>query len=533
MFKFKKPTILIIDDDPAVRSYLNDLLKSKGFLTYLASDGQEALEKIKKLKIQIVLCDIKMPKLNGIDFLKATHKLNLNVQVTIMTGVYDLESCNEAVKYAICGYLIKPFSSEELMKSITLAQRNILEKHETTKHAMGQLKEGKHKYILSNILKKIYLAIPLTLLLCAILVPLVNFVPFSGNLRCGIYDQLQKTENILKGPPEQINQIVLVLIDNQTIEKISQSWPYPRSVFAQVIKNIKAANPKIIALDFTFIGNSDPKEDDYLKEELSGGQPIILGYGIDEASKINFSTLPQITSVTSSGFVNSLQDHDGVARRGLTYLKSENNPKLWFLSWEMQVLKTIKGINYSTFIDDKTTISFKNSAQEEWEIPVDPQSSSFLIRFRAKTEDFKQLSFVQVLNHNFNPLDLKDKIVFLGINSTLLGDYQNVPIGKVPGIILKANSFLTLYAHNFLKIAPVALRLGFLILGIFLMVLAFFFLKNWRRAAVAGLLVFLFFILSYVFFSFGLIWNYAVFPSVLVLTYLLLSATQNIWKFPA
>jgi len=529
----KKPTILIIDDDPAVRDYLCDLLKSKGFQAHLAADGLEALAKIKTLGVQIVLCDIKMPKLNGLEFLKAVHKLNLGIQVTLMTGVYDLESCNEAVKYAICGYLIKPFSSDELMKSINLAQRNLLEKKETTHHALGQLKKGKTNYILGNILKKISLAIPLALVLCLLLVPLVNIFPFSHNLRCGIYDQLQRAECALIGPPKEINQIVLVLIDNQTISKIPQSWPYPRSVFVKVIKNLRAAEAKVIALDFTFMGSSNEKDDADLREEISRKEPVILGYGIDEASKINFTTLAQISSVTSSGFVNTLQDYDGVARRGLTYLKSEKNPKAWFFSWEMQVLKAAKEIDFSTFNDNKTSITFKNNAHEKWLIPVDPVSSSFLIRFRSKTGNFKQLPFIQVLNNDFNPLDLKNKIVLLGISSPLLGDYQNTAVGRLPGVILKANSLLTLYAHNFLKTAPLPLRLGFLIFGIYFMTLAFFFLKNWKRAAVAGLLIIIFFGLSYIFLISGFIWNYAIFPSVLVLTYLLLTLTQKIWKFPA
>jgi len=179
------------------------------------------------------------------------------------------------------------------------------------------------------------------------------------------------------------------------------------------------------------------------------------------------------------------------------------------------------------------THSFKNPKAEDWLIPVDPKNRSFPIRMRAGASDFKRLSFYQAVNASFDPKDVQDKIVLAGISSALLGDIHNTSLGPLPGIFLKANSFLTLYSHDLLKNIRPEIESYFLILGLLLITLSFFFLSGWKRALTAGLIVLIFFVTSYIFLSQGYIWGYLVFPISIVSAYLLLSATQRLFKFPA
>jgi CHASE2 domain-containing sensor protein/FixJ family two-component response regulator len=521
-------TILIVDDDPDIREYLGELLKRKGFKTHLAAEGKEALEKIQGFHINIILCDIQMPGLNGIQFLKEIHKLHLNTQVIVMTGVYDIDNYNEAIKYETCGYLIKPFSQDELMKSILCAQRNILEKKETSEKALAQIKTGKTKYVIISIFKRITLSALFTLLISTVTLPLIYVFPLSRYLDYGIYDRLQRLENILKDPPRAVNDLVLVLIDDETLREIPQRWPYPRSVFAEAIVNLKKAGPRLIAFDFTFLGRSSPEDDSRLSGVLSRGSPVILSYGIDDKGSVNFYSSLETGSNVESGFANCLQDRDGITRRGLIYLKNTDNPENGFLSWEMQVLRIAKNIDLSTFADHRSFISFEDSMADKWLIPVDPHTSSYPIRMRAAKNDFRRLSFYRAARGLFDPDDIRDKIVLVGISAPLLGDSHTTSIGQLPGIFLKANAFLTLYTRDLLSSIPLKTQSYFVVLGLFPVAASFFFLKNWRRAIVAVIMLAAFFLASYILLVSGYTWNYSVFPGVVVSAYILLILVRRL-----
>jgi len=149
----EKAKILIIDDEEDARVYLKRILERKGYTVFAASDGEEGLEKIKELRIEIVFSDIMMPRLSGIDFLKEVHHYSLSTQVIMITGQSDLNLCIEAVEYGACGYLTKPVEIQELLKMILVAERNIFEKKEMVKKAIDRLEENKADDILRRVLK--------------------------------------------------------------------------------------------------------------------------------------------------------------------------------------------------------------------------------------------------------------------------------------------------------------------------------------------------------------------------------------------
>lgn len=283
-----------------------------------------------------------------------------------------------------------------------------------------------------------------------------------------IYDILQKIELRFIHPPRGINDIVLVTIDNETIKNMDEKWPYSRSTFAQAIRNLKEAQPKIIAFDFIFYGNSQKgsEEDDMrLKAALQDGTKVIFGAPIDEEGQINVSSAQTISGNISYGIATKLQDFDEITRRGLTYLVSEKNRNNCFFSFEMQLLRAARDIDISTVRTDKDTVLFSNKSGEKWIVPVDSDTKSFLINFRANTRDFKRISFYRVVRGDFDTHYIRNKIVIVGLLSSLLGDFHSTTIGWLPGVILNANSFLTVYLHNFLKEIPKYIEIFFIIIG--------------------------------------------------------------------
>jgi two-component system, NtrC family, nitrogen regulation response regulator NtrX len=91
-------SILIIDDEKAIRKTLTEILSYEGYKIDEASDGEEGLKRFSEKAYDIVLCDIKMPKLDGIEFLEKSREINPDVPVIMISGHGNIDTAVEAVK---------------------------------------------------------------------------------------------------------------------------------------------------------------------------------------------------------------------------------------------------------------------------------------------------------------------------------------------------------------------------------------------------------------------------------------------------
>ena len=119
-------TILIIDDEKAIRKTLTEILSYEGYKIDEAGDGEEGLKKFGEKAYDIVLCDIKMPKIDGIEFLEKAKDINPDVPVIMISGHGNIDTAVEAVKKGAFDYISKPPDLNRLL--ITL--RNATEKQE-------------------------------------------------------------------------------------------------------------------------------------------------------------------------------------------------------------------------------------------------------------------------------------------------------------------------------------------------------------------------------------------------------------------
>ena len=90
------PNILIIDDEKAIRNVLKDILGNEGFSVEETTDGEEGLKKFQSGNFDVVLCDIKMPKLDGIEFLQKVMETNTEVPVIMISGHGNIETAGSA-----------------------------------------------------------------------------------------------------------------------------------------------------------------------------------------------------------------------------------------------------------------------------------------------------------------------------------------------------------------------------------------------------------------------------------------------------
>lgn len=116
--------ILIIDDEKAIRKTLIEILSFEGYKLDEAADGEEGLKKFKEKTYDVVLCDIKMPKLDGIEFLQKAGEINPDTPIIMISGHGNIETAVEAVKKGAYDFISKPPDLNRLLITI----RNAMEK---------------------------------------------------------------------------------------------------------------------------------------------------------------------------------------------------------------------------------------------------------------------------------------------------------------------------------------------------------------------------------------------------------------------
>jgi DNA-binding NtrC family response regulator len=120
-------TLLIIDDEKAIRKTLSEILSFEGYKVEEAADGEEGLKKFREKTFDVVLCDIKMPKIDGLEFLQKAVETNADVPVIMISGHGNIETAVEAVKKGAYDFIQKPPDLNRLLITIRNAmERNTL-----------------------------------------------------------------------------------------------------------------------------------------------------------------------------------------------------------------------------------------------------------------------------------------------------------------------------------------------------------------------------------------------------------------------
>ena len=117
--------ILIVDDETNIRFILSKILKKDGFEIYQAENGKQALEEIKKLSPELVLLDLKLPDINGIEVLEKIKRHDNSIIVIMLTAYGEIKNAVEAMKLGAYDYLKKPFDNEEMVLVIEKALENL------------------------------------------------------------------------------------------------------------------------------------------------------------------------------------------------------------------------------------------------------------------------------------------------------------------------------------------------------------------------------------------------------------------------
>src|SRR5476651_2145832 len=132
------PSVLVVDDEPGILESLGILLRNAGFATHTARGGKAGLEQLQAVQPDIVLTDVRMPDVGGVEILAAARQQNADTPVILMTAQATLQSAVQAVNEGAFYYIQKPFRNDELVAILRRAAetRNLKFENKSLKQAI-------------------------------------------------------------------------------------------------------------------------------------------------------------------------------------------------------------------------------------------------------------------------------------------------------------------------------------------------------------------------------------------------------------
>jgi DNA-binding NtrC family response regulator len=144
--KAEKASILIVEDEPKMRRLLELQLAEEGFQARIAADAETGLQMLGKESFDVVVTDLKLPGMSGLEFLQAVKRVNADLPVVIMTAFGTVESAVDAMKAGASDYVLKPFSLAELVLVVRkeLASHQLRQENRDLREALGRRYEYKN-----------------------------------------------------------------------------------------------------------------------------------------------------------------------------------------------------------------------------------------------------------------------------------------------------------------------------------------------------------------------------------------------------
>lgn len=286
------------------------------------------------------------------------------------------------------------------------------------------------------------LSLVLALLYATILTPL----GFFEGIRHASSDALMGLRNGLRKAPVENQELLLVVVDDESQRQMGQRWPWDRSVFAEFLKKVTPLSPKMILFDFAFIGAGTPASDGELARAIQAAPTVLLAAYLDPQGEL---MLPRAEFVQAGGIpclINKPLDRDLVIRKMWTNLQLPGRAD------------PIPSIELKAALCAGGTSLQKIPTGPLGEVPINYLSSP---------RDFPTLSFWKLLREDLPLKQIRNKILVVGSAREITHDVHPTPLGRMPGMVIEANGLVTFLTGRFLKTVALWMVLPFWILFTF------------------------------------------------------------------
>jgi DNA-binding response OmpR family regulator len=110
--------ILVVDDEPIARQSLSDILRLEGYNVTSFPNGELAVEHVRRYAVDLILLDLKMPGMNGLDVVQVVNQISPDTEIILLTAYGSMESAVEALRQRVHDYLLKPASPMQILESV-------------------------------------------------------------------------------------------------------------------------------------------------------------------------------------------------------------------------------------------------------------------------------------------------------------------------------------------------------------------------------------------------------------------------------
>lgn len=288
----------------------------------------------------------------------------------------------------------------------------------------------------------------------------------------GLNDVFTNLKHSKKTLPKEIKDIIVVTIDNDSLKKTGQKWPWDRSLFAELINKMSQGRPKVIFLDFSFLGKSSNEPSDlFFSEALKNAGNVILAGYIDEDGEYVKPHDMFLSAAQGVGIVNKKPDsQDLKVRQMRTIVLTDKKDEKFDYGVEIKILALSKGLSFQDIRYEQNKIILSGGLT----IPVD-KYGLIPISYSAKTDDFVSIPASRLLGSEaMSPSVFADKIVMVGMTANVSHDIHPTALGKLAGVYINANSLLMLMSGNFINtLSPFYSMLIFLFSAFLIGILSF------------------------------------------------------------
>src|SRR6185295_6183448 len=138
----ERPRVLVVDDEKFIREILAEFLGMEGYLVRTAEDGTAALAELGRAHYDLVISDLKMPRMGGIELIGEVSRMDPSTLTVIMTGFGTVETAIDAMKRGAYDYILKPFKVEEVIHIVQrgLEKQRLAAENLRLKEALGLYK---------------------------------------------------------------------------------------------------------------------------------------------------------------------------------------------------------------------------------------------------------------------------------------------------------------------------------------------------------------------------------------------------------
>ncbi len=285
----------------------------------------------------------------------------------------------------------------------------------------------------------------------------LSHMPFFVSARLKSIDALYLWRSQHTKPLAHLSEVVVVGVDDASYRNMNRAWPWGREVFVVCLENLQKLNPKVIGLDFSFVGESTkPETDQWLAETISKDKNVIIANYFDPRDYYIVPLEIFRKAALGHGFVDKTLDRDAVVRRVKTLVRLKGTRELVY-SFSSIVAYAYLGLSPSQNIEvhEKDIIFSLPSERdkvsiEKISVPIDEKDQLWL-SFRYKPQSFTYIPFWKVIAGKVPRQAIEGKIVLVGIVSPIFHDTHLTPLGVMPGVYIIAAETLAILDKDFIR----------------------------------------------------------------------------------